>query len=468
MKRIHYRRLRADRITPQVAFLKLEALALLESAVLDIGKSRYSIIIVKAEERLVLRGERTLLRSADGQTSILSETPSEFLGILRERNRIATRIEGADLIDFPVPAGGVGFLGYETVAGMDRVTFHPQSDTLGLPDAMFLFGSHFVIFDHYRDDLIIAALGTSAETSDHSLQRIEDRLFDVDFRAYQGDDTIYSGSVDLEANRETYMQGVEQIREAIVKGDLLQGVLSHRIPVTSAMPPFEAYRRLRRANPSPYLFYLDFTEFVLFGASPEVMVRMTDRTVTIKPIAGTRRRGRTRKEDLDLEQELLADPKERAEHLMLIDLARNDLNRVCKPASVRVPHTYQVERYSHVMHIVSEVEGDLEDGVDAIDLIRASFPAGTVSGAPKIRAMEIVSSLEPVKRGPYAGLVGYFDIRGDFDSCIIIRSVIHKDGVFHVQAGAGIVYDSDPAREFEETAQKARATMNTLLGGGLV
>jgi anthranilate synthase component I len=260
------------------------------------------------------------------------------------------------------------------------------------------------------------------------------------------------------------MEGTGKVRDAIIRGDLLQGVLSHRIAVEAGVPPFEAYRRLRRANPSPYMFYLDFSDFILYGASPEVMIRSTEGVATVKPIAGTRPRGTSRKEDLLLEQELLSDPKERAEHMMLIDLARNDLNRVCRPGTVRIAKSYTVERYSHVMHIVSEIEGELEEGADAVDLIKAAFPAGTVSGAPKIKAIEIISSLEREKRGPYAGLIGYFDINGDFDSCIVIRSVIYKKGMFYVQAGAGIVYDSVPEKEFDETVHKAQAMIRTIGG----
>ncbi|MBL7005553.1 MAG: chorismate-binding protein [Spirochaetia bacterium] len=467
MNELQYKKLRADRITPQVAFLKLSACALLESAVLDIGKSRYSILMVSESSRIQLDSRGVVCTAPDGLERIIDSSPEKFLEYVKEYSRKSVDFPEAVHLSFPVPAGGVGYLGYETAALMDEIHLADQHDDLQLPDSVFVFGRVFVVFDHYKDELIILALKREGENYNlkKEIQKIEDRLFDADFRAFQGDETEYAADADTDKHAEVYITGVKKVREAVIRGDLLQGVLSHRVAVKSGIPPFEAYRRLRRTNPSPYMFFLDFSGFILYGASPEVMIKFTEGVATIKPIAGTRPRGKTRKEDLRLEQELLHDPKERAEHLMLIDLARNDLNRVCKPGTVQVSKSFSVERYSHVMHIVSEVEGELDDEKDVFDLIRASFPAGTVSGAPKIKAMEIISALEPVKRGPYAGLIGYIDIHNDFDSCIIIRSVICKEGTFYVQAGAGIVYDSIPEKEYEETVNKAKATIQTL--GGL-
>jgi len=466
MNELQYKKLRADRITPQVAFLKLSACALLESAVLDIGKSRYSILMVSESSRILLDSRGVVYSTSGGSEKIIDPSPLKFLEYVKEYSRKSVDFPEAAHLSFPVPAGGVGYLGYETAALMDEIHLADQHDELQLPDSIFVFGRVFVVFDHYKDELIILALNREGENYNlkEEIQKVEDRLFDADFRAFQGDETEYTAVADAGKHAGAYIAGVKKVREAVIRGDLLQGVLSHRVAVKSEIPPFEAYRRLRRTNPSPYMFFLDFSGFILYGASPEVMIKYTEGVATIKPIAGTRPRGKTRKEDLRLEQELLHDPKERAEHLMLIDLARNDLNRVCKPGTVQVSKSFSVERYSHVMHIVSEVEGELEDEKDAFDLIRASFPAGTVSGAPKIKAMEIISSLEPVKRGPYAGLIGYIDINNDFDSCIIIRSVICKEGTFYVQAGAGIVYDSIPEKEYEETVNKAKATIQTLGG----
>jgi anthranilate synthase component 1 len=253
------------------------------------------------------------------------------------------------------------------------------------------------------------------------------------------------------------LAGVEAIREEIVAGNLLQAVLARRIRVRTEMPAIEAYRRLRTSNPSPYLFYLDFGGYQLFGSSPEVHVRVKHEEAMIRPIAGTRKRGVDRADDQRLERELLADPKEKAEHLMLVDLARNDIGRVCRPGTVRVTEYMGIERYSHVMHIVSEARGTLDAGRTGIDALRATFPAGTVSGAPKIRAIEVLDNLEPVPRRFYAGLVGYVEPGGDLDTCITIRSAVKRNDELILQAGAGIVYDSTPERELEETREKLAA-----------
>jgi anthranilate synthase component 1 len=262
--------------------------------------------------------------------------------------------------------------------------------------------------------------------------------------------------------REAFEDSVRRAKELIASGEAIQVVLSQRFCTDFTGDPFAAFRALRSINPSPYMFYLDFGDFTLFGASPEVMVKVQDGRATLRPIAGTRPRGKTPEEDAAFRTELLADEKERAEHLMLIDLARNDLGRIAQAGTVSIDRMMEVELYSHVMHIVSEVSARLGPGVDVFDVIRATFPAGTVSGAPKIRAMEIVDSLEPSKRGAYAGLVGYFSYRGGFDSCIAIRSAVAKEGKIYNQSGAGIVFDSVPEREYEETLVKLRATMRAV------
>ncbi len=464
MKALTTTALRADHMTPQVAFLKLQAAALLESAVLDIGKSRYSFLVLEQQYTLCLKDGKTTLEYPDGKIRLVSEDPGDFLPTLKRVSEEARDIIDRDAFPHPLPAGGIGYMGYETAACMDEIRLSPQEDDLNLPDARFIFGRTFVVFDHYKDELIICVVHDEDDPkgAEQAIQDIESRLFDIDFRAFLADDRLYPSTVDLHRNRDQFIDGVKQVQESIIAGDLLQGVLSRRIDVSSSIPPFEAYRRLRRENPSPYMFYFSFGEFALFGASPEVMVSCTEGTASLKPIAGTRPRGETKKQDMDLEQELLSDEKERAEHLMLIDLARNDLNRVCTPGSVRVLHSFSIQRFSHVMHLVSEVEGTLDKEFDYFDLISAAFPAGTVSGAPKIKAIERISELEPVKRGPYAGMVGYFDLHGGIDSCITIRSVIWKNGVFSIQSGAGIVYDSHPEREYEETVHKARAMCASL------
>jgi anthranilate synthase component 1 len=262
--------------------------------------------------------------------------------------------------------------------------------------------------------------------------------------------------------QEGFENAVRRVKQYIVEGDTMQVVLSQRLSIPYAAPPLDLYRALRCLNPSPYMFHLNFGDFHVVGSSPEILVRLEDETVTVRPIAGTRRRGKTLEEDLDLEQELLADPKELAEHLMLIDLGRNDAGRVAQTGSVRLTDKMIVERYSHVMHIVSNVNAKLKPGLNAFDVLAATFPAGTVSGAPKIRAMEIINELEPVKRGVYAGAVGYIGWSGNLDTAIAIRTAVIKDGILHIQAGAGIVYDSIPLNEWEETMNKGRAVFRAV------
>lgn len=455
-----YKTISADRLTPTVVFKKLTGIALLESAVLDMGKSRYSFIVLEASSRLSLT-EQGIIETLQGESRLIETDQTKYLTLIEQRGR-SIQVES---LPFPLPARGVGYLGYEFCRFCDKVKLTEKKSVLQVPEASFIFGITFVVFDHYRDELHVVALGVENETIEFLQKKILgfiERLEDHDFRAYVQDTKIYEAQVDIHAHQQEFLAGVETIKQEILKGNLVQGVLSHQLQITSELPAFEAYRRLRRENPSPYLFYLDFGDFQLFGASPEIMVQVSEETVLIKPIAGTRPRGRTQTEDGQLEKELLADEKERAEHLMLIDLARNDLGRFAVPGSVKVGKSFFVERYAYVMHIVSEVEARKNSSTTIENIIKSTFPAGTVSGAPKIQAMETISALEPVRRGPYAGLIGYFDINGNFDSCITIRSVVHKGEQFIVQAGAGIVYDSIPEKEYEETLNKAKATIRAL------
>ena len=272
------------------------------------------------------------------------------------------------------------------------------------------------------------------------------------------------GDIDYRSNfeKEDYLELVEQVKEYIRAGDIFQVVPSQRLEARTCADPASVYRALRVINPSPYMFYLRMDDLSLVGASPEVMVRVEDRRITVRPIAGTRRRGETEEEDEELEQELLSDPKERAEHTMLVDLGRNDVGRVAKFGSVQLDEVMAIEKYSHVMHIVSNVSGELEDHRTALDALKACLPAGTLSGAPKVRAMEIIDEFEPTKRGPYGGAVGYFDFSGNMDTCIAIRTIVMKGDRAYVQAGGGIVADSDPEAEFEETLNKARALLRAI------
>ena len=444
-----------DKYTPYSLAKKLGARVLLESSSFEKGKERFSILLVKEAFR-VLQKDRDIIFSAGDSERRIKSGAKDILDVL---NYFADQHKPLAM-GLPFPAGGVGFLSYEFARFCDDVTFtaKPADD---LPDACFIFGHLFVIFDHYTDLLYLVALDYEEAPADleSMIAETEKLLKNLDFTYMEDPDKGYAAEIsDSEEERRAYMEGVQKVRERIIAGDIVQGVLSRRITLRTTISPLEAYRHLRGANPSPYLFYLDFGDYTLFGSSPEVHVKVKDGYAEIHPIAGTRRRGKTEEEDRRLEEELKTDEKERAEHLMLVDLARNDLGRVCEAGTVEVMEFMDVERYSHVMHLVSRVRGRLE-GKKSAAVIRATFPAGTVSGAPKLKAMEIIDSLEPDRRGFYAGLVGYLEPGGQLDTCITIRSALQRGDTITLQAGAGIVYDSTPEREYQETIEKLGALM---------
>jgi anthranilate synthase component 1 len=370
----------------------------------------------------------------------------------------------------PFTGGAVGYLAYDAVRHFERVPT-PACDPLGLPEATFLFTDTLLIFDHLRHVIRVVShvrLDGDVEAAyRQAVWRIEelvDRLRQPLARLPENGPPLPPEATRPRHNipREDYLLAVERARQYIIAGDIIQVVPSQRMARRTSAHPFNVYRALRHINPSPYMFYLNLNGFQLVGASPELLVRVENGAVETHPIAGTRRRGRTEAEDQALEQELRASEKECAEHVMLLDLGRNDLGRVCRPGSVRVTQMMEVERYSHVMHLVSHVVGDLRPDRTAFDALRACFPAGTVSGAPKIRAMEIIAELEGERRGPYAGAVGYVGFEGNLDTCITIRTIVMKDGVAYMQAGGGVVFDSDPAAEWEETISKANALMRAI------
>jgi anthranilate synthase component 1 len=454
------RKINGERFTPLSLAKKLGAAALLESASFQKGRERYSFLLLKEAFRIFQKGD-DMFMGRDGATLALRTKFGDILDVLSHFSRQHDGREAS----FPLPTGGIGFLSYEYCRRFDTITLADRPDPLGLPDALFLFGSVFLVFDHYTDTISLVGMNYREKEIDieRELDETERRINDLDFNFMAPARTDWKVErLPRDDDRETYLRGVSAVKEQIVKGNLLQGVLSRRRQVRTDMPAIEAYRSLRTGNPSPYMFYLDFGDFQLFGASPEVHVKVRDGTAAIRPLAGTRRRGAHSVEDAALEKELLADPKERAEHLMLVDLARNDLGRVCRPGTVEVTQLMEVERYSHVMHIVSHVEGKLAEGRTGIDALRATFPAGTVSGAPKIRAIEVIDSLEPVKRGFYAGVVAHVESDGSLDSCISIRCAVKKGDIVTLQAGAGVVYDSVPARELEETEAKLGALARAL------
>ncbi|MDD5394574.1 MAG: anthranilate synthase component I [Thiothrix sp.] len=369
-----------------------------------------------------------------------------------------------DIEDLPRFNGGlVGYFGYETIRYIEKklANGRDKPDPIGTPDIVLMVSDEVVVFDNLRGELhlIVLAEANGFKQSQQRLDALERqlqearRLYQPAPKATQVEESDFISGF----TEDGFKQAVLDAKEYIKAGDIMQVVLSQRMSIPFAAPPLDLYRALRRLNPSPYMYFLNLGDFHIVGSSPEILVRLEDDVITVRPIAGTRRRGDTEQRDKELETELLNDPKELAEHLMLIDLGRNDAGRVSEIGSVKLTDKMIVERYSHVMHIVSNVTGKLLPGLDAMDVLRATFPAGTVSGAPKIRAMEIIDELEPVKRGVYSGAVGYLAWNGNMDTAIAIRTAVIKDDVLHIQAGAGIVYDSVPQSEWDETMNKGRA-----------
>lgn len=471
----------ADLETPVSVFLKLEgrgAVFLLESVERGLQMGRYSFIGLDPGSELTLQGEVVTVTHHDGDGPRAVSTPVDPADPLAAVRAALSRFPLFPAPDRPLPpplGGAVGYLGYDLVRYFDGIDL-PQGGGDGLPSFHFVVPRTMVVFDHARSELEILALphGPSAAEHDRAQARIE-ALLDLltaplpasalrdgprlDDRRGQADGTAPGAAGELrpDVTRDQFMDRVARAQEHILAGDAFQIVLSQRLAGPATVPPFAVYRALRILNPSPYLFYLDFGDHQLVGSSPEMLVRLHEGRLHVNPIAGTRPRGDTAAADNELAADLLADAKERAEHVMLVDLGRNDLGRVCRLGSVRVDDFMTVERYSHVMHLVSRVSGDLLPGLDMFDALRATFPAGTVTGAPKIRAMQIISDLEGRRRGHYAGAVGYFGQSGDMDMCIAIRTLLRRGDTYSVQAGAGIVADSDPAREYQETLDKMGA-----------
>ena len=459
----------ADLETPVSAMLKLADgrpdSFLLESVEGGAIRGRYSFIGLKPDLIWRCFGDRAEInRHARFDRDAFEPCPGGAIDSLRAVVA-ESHIELPDHLP-PMAAGLVGYMAYDVVRLVERLP-DENPDVLGVPDGIFLRPTVIAVFDTIEDVVtVITPVWPSAELgAEAAYAAARERLADVvaDFgrslpyhRAAVGESPV-SPTPTSNMAPERFHWMVDRAKEYILAGDVFQVVLSQRFAVPFRLPPFALYRALRRLNPSPFLFFLDFGGFSVVGSSPEILVRMRDGTVTIRPIAGTRPRGATRAEDKALGEELLADPKELAEHLMLLDLGRNDVGRVATVGSVRVTEQMGIENYSHVMHIVSNVEGDLAPDKDAMDALLAGFPAGTVSGAPKVRAMEIIDELETERRGVYAGCIGYFGADGEMDTCIALRTAVVKDGVMYVQAGGGIVADSDPEAEFQESQNKARA-----------
>ena len=422
---------------------------------------RYSIIGLPARRSYEFRGHALQVREYGEVVDARAVADP-----LAEIDALRAAVDVPVLPGLPVFTGGlVGYFGFGTIGWIEpRLVAGDAPDPLGVPDALLLLSEEVAVFDNLAGRLYLVVHADPSQPQAHArAQRRLDELVhrlrhsgrsypDVLDPSLLQEDDFVSGFT-----REGFLAAVAKAKDYIRAGDVFQVVLSQRMSVPFRARPVDVYRALRALNPSPYMYFLDLDGFQVVGSSPEILVRMQGGEVTVRPIAGTRPRGATPAEDAALEAELLADPKERAEHLMLIDLGRNDVGRVAEPGTVRIPDRFLIERYSHVMHIVSEVRGTLRPGTGFADVLRATFPAGTVSGAPKIRALEVIRELEPIKRNVYAGAIGYLGWHGDADTAIAIRTAVIQDGKLHVQAGAGIVHDSDPAAEWEETMSKGRA-----------
>jgi len=476
-----YKCISNSRYTPYLLAKKIGAKGILESASFTKGRERYSILMTE-EAFKIKQDEENITLLIDNK-----ETPFDIKNAMREEKSLDAlgHEKEPDILDallyiaqeneipterplreLPIPASGLGYLSYEFAKRCDNIRFFEQKDELHIPESLFIVGHIYIIFDHFTEKIYIFALNYNEHQIDlnAAMERIIRRMNDMDFSYVEEENQTfkYKMLTDEEKSKEEYIKKVNALKKHIIAGDLIQAVPSRRVQIECEAQALAVYGKLRKVNPSPYLFYIDFGDFQFTGASPESLVRVRNGKAVIHPIAGTIRRGKTEAEDEKLKMELSSNPKEQAEHLMLVDLARNDLGRVCDKGSVEVTQYMDCELFSHVIHLVSTTEGTVKKEVKPIQVLRAAFPAGTVSGAPKISAMQILSSLENTKRRFYAGAVGYIQPSGDLDFCISIRCALHQGKVWNLQAGGGIVYDSDPEREFTETCEKLGALIDTL------
>jgi anthranilate synthase component 1 len=471
-----YRRLLSDSLTPVSAFHKFDSgssACLFESVVGGEKVGRYSFLAADPFLEFEALGTRVVITGGSQREEFDCADPLE---VLRQR---VEQIRPAVLPELPpFTSGAVGYAGYDVIRYSERLP-HPPRDDRGLPDLAFAFYDHMIVFDHVNKTTVVVAmarldemLGDDEAVYAAAYADAQARIDAIVARLEAPGAELAPADIDAQGEpakayrsnfqRAEFQQAVHKCVEYIRAGDIFQVVISQRLELEIESHPFEIYRTLRVVNPSPFMFYLRTPRVTLVGSSPEIMVRVVDGRITVRPLAGTRRRGASDEEDRRLAEELLADPKERAEHVMLVDLGRNDVGRVARYRSVEVTDVMTIERYSHVMHITSNVSGQLAEGRDAFDALRACLPAGTVSGAPKVRAMQIIDEIEPHRRGPYAGAVGYLDFGGNMDTCIALRTLVVQGNRAYIQAGAGIVADSDPESEYQETLNKARGLLTAV------
>ncbi|MBI3592100.1 MAG: anthranilate synthase component I [Nitrospirae bacterium] len=468
-----YKEILGDSETPVSAFIKLNRKPsfLLESVVGGEKWARYSFIGLEPSMTVTCSGKKVEIKNGAGVSTIETDDP---LTVIKD---ILSKFKPLEVKGLPRFSGGfVGYMGYDIVKFFERVP-DTQKPAVDMPDMFMMLADTILIFDNLKQTIkVVCNTHTEGRGIKTAYRDAEKRIDKIIKELGKGgrakspyiplvshtQSPVASENFSSNFTKENFLASVEKAKEYVMSGDVVQVVLSQRFERETDASPFDIYRALRIINPSPYMYYLDLNESQIVGSSPEILVRLEGDKVTLRPIAGTRKRGESEEEDKALEEDLKKDPKEIAEHIMLVDLGRNDVGRVAETGSVKVTELMNVERYSHVMHLVSNVEGTLKKGLDAFDVLRASFPAGTVTGAPKVRAMEIIEELEPTKRGAYAGAVGYFGYSGNMDTCITIRTLIIKDGRVYVQAGAGIVADSVPEKEYMETVNKAMAMMKAV------
>lgn len=440
-----------DIYTPISIFQKLQGVQkfLLESSHSHHDNGRYSYIGSNPYLEVKSLDQQVLVTNHEtGETSEEKINIVEFL-----KRELLIEVEAEDIELPPFNGGAMGYLGYDVIRQYENIGAIPK-DELKMPDAHFLFFKQLIVFDHLLQKIHLLTAEDDFETSISRMKQMIDEP-NVDTEEISTESLAFSSNF----RQAEFEKMINEAKEAIIAGEIFQIVLSQRFEAPFKGKPFDAYRRLRLANPSPYMFYIEFGEYTVLGSSPESLISVSDKTVRVNPIAGTRPRGKTAEEDKNLEESLLIDEKELAEHRMLVDLGRNDLGRVCEIGSIHLTHEMEVVRYSHVMHLASKIVGTLREGYTSLDALIVTLPAGTVSGAPKIRAMQLINKLENTKRGAYSGSIGYISYGGNLDMALAIRTMIIKDEKAYVQAGAGIVYDSNPTKEYEETQNKARALM---------
>lgn len=469
-----FRTLPADIYTPVLTYLQLASnfspSFLLESVEGGERVGRYSYIGISPKEGIVVRGNEISELKKDGKVST-QKTDKSIDPLMAVQDKVRKIIAKTPSLP-PFFGGYVGYLGYEVASAFEITVPKSNPDALEIPDAILFNFGNVVAFDHVKHELKVIGNINVENIDDLERQYVEttskiDQIVNkihspIRFESKKSEENVVHSNAQSNFEKEKYIKAIEKIKEYIIAGDVIQVVISQRWARKTGAKPFSIYRALSRVNPSPFMVYFNFGDFQIIGASPELLLKVEDGSISTWPIAGTRPRGKTPEEDERLAEELKKDPKENAEHIMLVDLGRNDVGRVSVPGTVKVPRLREVERFSHVMHLTSEVTGKLSPNYTSLDALRSMFPAGTVSGAPKIRAMQIIDELETEKRGAYAGAMGYVSSNGNLEMAITIRTIVFKDKTAYIQAGGGIVYDSDPNTEWDETERKAAASLRAI------